>query len=97
MWCSDSTEICQRDLLLLGLREGKLACKQFHTIQARLQVPSNSDCSDEIPKSNRADLSTPKKLINKAPVAYILGSFSVQDFWGRTQLYDFDLAQFSQN
>lgn len=66
--------------MLLGLREGELACKQFHTIQASLLVPSNSDCSDEIPKSNHADLSAPKKLINKAPVAYILGSFSVQDF-----------------
>lgn len=79
MWCSVSTEICQRDLLLLGLREGELACKQFHAIQARLLVPSNSDCSDEIPKSNCTDLSAPKKL-NKAPVAYILGSFSVEDF-----------------
>lgn len=52
---------------------------ELRTALARfLLVPSNPDCCEEIPRCNPGDLSAPKKLNNKALVAYMLGSSSVE-------------------
>lgn len=68
---AESVQKSVRELLLLGLRGGELACLQSHGTWAGLPPePSNSDYGEELPRSNSAHLSAQK--------IYILGSFRLE-------------------